>query len=243
MKRFPHAVHSPTTCPSSSVENRRGAPHWRHGRARGAPASKRSLGRSPLSSRAASRFRTKTVVVSQSGQLASIVPPRPSRNVRGEPHSLHSGPSPAIFSPVASPSSDPAMAAKGGAPKRAATAVPSTNANSFAQVGQVPVLRRTSCSSSSIAAPQAGQEFAMVVRRWNAPTPHYILHPTMRVGGMLSRRRASRRTDGSTAGASVPGPSNLVDEVVSRSGEPCRESRYGDLAIAAEPWNGEGSEV
>ena len=72
MNRFPQESHSPTTIPSSPVENRRGAPHWRHGRARGpCPSDRGGLSRS---AKRPSGFRTNTVVVSHSAQTASIAP-------------------------------------------------------------------------------------------------------------------------------------------------------------------------
>ena len=176
MKRFPHASHSPTSMPSSPVENRRGAPHFRQGRPRGIPPSNRSGRSRSLSGLADSRLGTKTVVVSQSAQTTSIDPPLPSRKASGAPHSSHSGP-PSVPSLAGAPSPEGAAGPDGGVPRRDETVVPSTNANSFAHEGQVPVRRRTSRCSKSIEVPHSGQELVMVVPRRNSLTPHYIPLP------------------------------------------------------------------
>ena len=193
MNRFPHASHSPTSMPSSPVENRRGAPHFRHGRPRGIPPSSRSGCSRSLSGLADSRFGTKMVVVSQSAQTASIDPPLPSRNDSGDPHSSHSGP-PSVPSPADGPSPEGAAGPAGGVPRRDETVVPSTNANSFAHEGQVPVRRRTSRCSKSIEVPHSGQELVMVVQRRNSLTPHYVPLP-MFVGKSRPRRGHSEGTE------------------------------------------------
>lgn len=195
MNRFPHDSHSPTSIPSSPVENRRVAPHFRHGRPRGASASNlsgRSRSRSNFGSRSsfgASRWGTKTVVISQSAQTASSEPFLPSRNARGAPHSSHSGPpsTPAI---ATAPGSAGDVAPEGPRARREETVVPSTNANSFEHDGQVPVRRCTSRSSKSIEVPQSGQEPVMVDPRRKEPAPS--LHPPAVSRGRLHRRRRVR---------------------------------------------------
>ncbi len=158
VNRFPQAAHSPTSRPSSPVENRSGAPHCRHGRPRGAASSNR--GRPSAGPGRPSDFSTYTVVVSHSGQIAASEPWSPSRNFRGEPQSSHSGP-PSSTSVGPSSASSPPRSAAFVAPRWEDTVDPSTNANSFAQAGQVPVRSRTSCCSSSIEAPQSGHVFVM----------------------------------------------------------------------------------
>ena len=183
VNRFPHASHSPTRLPSSPVEKRRGAPHLRHGLPRGAPESNLSDGSRSCSARKRSRWGTNTVVVSQSGQIASSEPLGPWRNERGDPHVSHSGPSSAI-----DPSPFAEAGAGGGEPRREATLVPSTNANSFAHEGQVPVRSRTSRCSKSIEEPHSGQEFFMETLRRDPELPHYIRR------AMVVRARARARS-------------------------------------------------
>jgi hypothetical protein len=179
VNRLPHDSHSPTSIPSSPVEKRSGAPHFRQGRPRGGSPSNRSdrtdlsdLSET-LSSLGASRCGTKTVVVSQSAQIASREPFLPSRNARAEPHVSHSG-------APSTPSGPPGGAFEAGpvidreAAKRVETVGPSTNANSFAQDGHVPDRMSTSCCSKSIELPHSGHEFVMVVRKWKTLAPHYV---------------------------------------------------------------------
>ena len=206
MNRFPHDSHSPTRLPSSPVENRRGAPHFRHGRPRGGPESSERGARSrKRSGRPAARWGTKIVVVSQSAQTTSRDPPEPSRKASGAPHVSHSGP-PAVRSNAAELSSEgSAVSDPDGA--RRETVLPSTNANSLAQDGQVPVRRWTSRSSNSIELPHSGQELDIAARGWNAPSPHYVRlpretgrKPIRRPNSNIQkphRRKSSARAEGS----------------------------------------------
>lgn len=190
MNRFPHDSHSPTSIPSSPVENRRGAPHFRHGRLRGASASNLSgLSRSNFgasrsrSSFGAPRCGTKIVVISQSAQTASREPFLPSLNESGAPHSSHSGPP----SPTTATTSEGSVPPAGARARRAETVDPSTNAYSFEHDGQVPVRRCTSRSSNSIEVPQSGQELVMVGARSKDPAP------SLRSPAVSRERRPPRR--------------------------------------------------
>lgn len=183
MNRFPQESHSPTRFPSAPVENRRGAPHLRQGRPRGTSESNRAgrsgrpgrSGRSSgtRSSLGAARCGTKTEVVSQSAHTTSMDPPLPSRNARGAPHTSHSGPLSSPWPSVGAVSDGVAEPEEGDG-RREETPAPSTNANSFAQEGHVPVRRSTSRRSNSMEVPQSGQELVMFARRTKTLTPHYI---------------------------------------------------------------------
>lgn len=154
MNLLPQESHSPTSSPSSFVEKRSGAPHWRHGRPRAPPLGPRSSRvpprrgeRNPASSRG-----TNSVDVSHSGQLASSDPSERARKRRVDPHSAHSGPG----GPSTSASSEGSSASV-----RAATPTgidaPARNVNSCPHEEQVPVRSRTSRSVYSTVEPQSGQ--------------------------------------------------------------------------------------
>ena len=216
MNRFPHDSHSPTSIPSSPVENRRVAPHFRHGRPRGASASNLSGRSRSRSNFGASRWGTKTVVISQSAQIASSVPFWPSRNARGAPHSSHSGP-PSAPAVRTAPASEPGAPSDGPGVSREETVVPSTKANSFEQDGQVPVRRCTSRSSNSIEVPQSGQELLMVGPRRKEPAPS--LHPPAVSRGRIPRRRLVRSSAPRVRGsASRPDGRSLRRSPVLRCG-------------------------
>lgn len=156
MNRLPQESHSPTRRPSSSVVNRSGAPHCRHGRLRGPSPSARPLGgprRAGASSVALPRSARNVVVASQSVQTARSRPPRPVRNSSGAPHSSHAG---AFSATRIGAPTGVAVDASSAAGKCSDNVVPSTKATSFAHVGHVPVRSTTDRSENSISAPQDG---------------------------------------------------------------------------------------